>query len=354
MAGENPSTAMASAEDWDQAEQASLARLRESGFSDPKSIADTKDRFNVWRQRNQHTKEQVKALTELFLDKKKFAHLIGTNVANIGNTAAQAHVGSQQKAQDGATSVVQLAAASDIELRKQEGGFGATIAGFLRPIGKMLMGSGYTGIGQTVLNLANWASPEPISTSHQVAELAKRQKGVTYDTEAPASTALSVLNAAMLMTEPDNIGMGADGGARVQQQVAAVTKANQNATPGSTPPAGASTTVSGTASTANIAAMTNDIIAFAKTKGGSITEAQASKQAHAAIGIDASSVGNNNGQLNTEAEVKAYGQSDALKSLPSGEQKIMQMFFEENLGKGSTPAPVQSGPVPAGMAYHKS
>ncbi len=344
---ENPT--MANTEDWDEAEKASIAALTAMGLNDAKSLRDTKDRFAIWRQQNTHTREQVKAITELFLNRKKYADLTGTNITEIGKLAGQTHIQSQQKAQDGATDLGRVAGMTDFEIQAVEKKFYAGWAGPITMIGKLLNACGATELGNKCIDFANDLRPAPIRTDVAFDRMKQRQGDVTIDANRPAITAISVLNNAMLMTNPDNIGMGASAGAQTQAQIAAVKAANANAgapaAPSAVAPAPAPAVPASSATTANIAQLTADLIARAKAGKINLPEQTAAAQVSSILRIDNASGNNHSGKLDTQAEVDAYKRSTAYLSLSKPEQAFMDKYASEALTR-RLGAPAPAGPAP--------
>lgn len=337
---------MASQEDWDNFEKASIAALTNMGLNDAKSLKDAKDRISVWRQQNAHTREQVKAITELFLNRKKYADLTGTNITELGKLAGQTHIQSQQKAQDGSTDLARVAGLTDFEIQGIEKKFYAGWAGPITLLGKLLNACGAGDWGNKCINFANDLRPAPINTDVALARMNQRQGAVSIDANRPAVTAISVLNNAMLMTNPDNVGMGAGAGAQTQAQIDAVRQANEGAAAPAAAAAPAPAPAASTATTANIAQLTAEVIARAKAGKVGLTEKDAAAQVGSILRIDNATSGNHSGRVDTAAEADAYKKSTAYLGLSADQRKLMDKYVADSVAAGPKQAPAPNGPAP--------
>ena len=317
---------------WDQAEAAALQYYVQNGMDSPEALRAVKDRFNVYRAQNTLTQRHADAVAELFLDRKRIAGVTATSITEIGKLAGTSHVQSQQKVQDGATSIQQLAASIEYKWEETKGAFGATVSGFFGAIGRVLSRfSATAGIGEFFNKIADAAAPDPINTSHQMAAMQNRQASIRYDASTSSNLALSVLNRALLMTDPTNVGMAGGAIEQVQAQQEAVAQGALTAGTRNIPPAGASAAPptgaapkSGEVATvADLARMSAEIISRAKGNDVKIDPATAQAVLEEFRGADK----DGNKKLNGN-EVDVLRDSKAYDSLSFDQRKIIDKVVQ--------------------------
>jgi len=305
---------------WDQAEAAALQYYSQNGIDRPEALRAVKDRFNVYRAQTNLTQKHADGVTELFLDRKRIAALTATSISDIGKLAGTSHVQSQQKAQDAATSIRQLAMATDIETTAITNKFYAGWVGPITFLGKFLNAAGLNTWGDKVIQFANDLAPPKIDQTAAEENMRDRQSKVRYDASTSSNLALSVLNKALLMTDPDIVGMGDVSVSKTQGQLEGIAEAALDTGTKDIPKAGASAapTADGSSAVPDIAKMSAQIISRAK--GNDVKIAPETTQAVLAEFLGADKDGN---KKLTGKEIDSLRDSKAYDSLSFDQRKII-------------------------------
>ncbi len=323
----------------------------------PEQQAAIKNSVIYGRERNLLTQSQAQAVRKLFESRPEIALQTAKNVLDLGKKAGETEIGLQDKALTSAIQIGQLAGATDIEVQGITAKFYAGWVGPITMIGKLLNACGATEWGNKCIEFAQSIAPADIDDKRARARLYEEKRNVAIDEGKAAASQMSVWSSAVAFT--------VDEVARVdkKEKDAVDTTLRQSQTDkadayvdkaGGKPKVGApgkpdsAPSVSATSSTANIAALSAELVAFDKGKNGSMTERQVAAQVKSILSIDASSAGDKDGKPDQGAEKDAYLKSTAYLSLPDGEKKIMRMFYDEKVRDAAVAAaPAVGAPAPA-------
>lgn len=335
MAGQGaaPQTDVATEDDWKRIERSVIDALIRNGQYNDRSLTDVHNAFIAARARSNLTRRQVQAIGELFEKRKDYADSLAKGVIDMGVKAGQRHIELQGRAKESEIDIAKLAGAEDISnqsiVQKKRAGW----SGFFDVVGNFLEGCGWQQGADWCKNMAERLAPTSINAGVALGRLQQQRTSTTIDVNAPSILGLSVFRNAMLLTNPDTVGLGAAGGVQAQRDMAAIPGANAGTDPylplpgagPATPPAGrapaAALPPSPAASSANIADLTRMIIDRAKQAKVPMTEQAAGAVVGSALRADGT--GDKDGKVDTPAEVAKLRGSTAYIGLNPQQRQIV-------------------------------